>query len=151
MNTSNLVQSLNLGFIMGNNIVAVEQNVGGQLKVTCPAKSTYYIACHNNIIPGQQIDTCAVLKPMKLEFTKGSYTHSIIVQKDPEGNYQLQSLEKEMESVEVLRDEEIDGGRDFADMQISNETPAGPDVRKLKNLWPNDCSSVKVDHFLLAL
>ena len=153
-NTSSPVQTLNLGFVMDNNIVAVERNVGGQLKVTYLAKSTYYIACHNNIVPGQQVDTCAVLKPMKLEFTEGSYTHSIVVQKDPEGNYQLQSLEKEMwplESVEVLRDEEIDGGRDFADMQISNETPAGPDVRKLNNLWPNDCSSVKVDHFLLAL
>ena len=153
-NTSNPVQTLNLGFVMDNNIVAVERNVGGQLKVTYLAKSTYYIACHNNIVPGQQVDTCAVLKPMKLEFIRGSYTHSIVVQKDPEGNYQLQSLEKEMwplESVEVLRDEEIDGGRDFADMQISNETPVDPNFRKLNSLWPNDCSSVKVDHFLLAL
>ena len=155
-NTSNPVQTLNLGFVMDNNIVAVERKVGLQLKVTYLAKSTYYIACHNNIVPGQQVDTCAVLKPMKLEFTRGSYTHSIVVQKDPEGNYQLRSLEKEMwplESVEVLRDEEIDGGRDFADMQISNEIPVDPDFRKLiiNSLWPNDCSSVKVDHFLLAL
>ena len=151
-NTSNPVQTVNLGVAIDNNIVAVERNVGGQLKVTYPAKSTYHIACHNNIVPGQQVDTCAVLKPMKLEFTKGSYTHSIVVQKDPEGNYQLQSLENEMWPLE--RDEETDDGQDFADMQISNETPAGSDVKKqwkVNNFWPSDCSSLKVDHFLLAL
>ena len=86
-----------MGFVIDNNIVAVERNVGGQLKVTYPANSTYYIACHNNIVPGQQVDNCAVhvLKPIKSEFTEEFCTLSVAVLKDPKGNYQLQSLEKE--------------------------------------------------------
>ena len=120
-NTSNPVRTLNLGFAIDNNIVAVERNVGGQLKVTYPAKNTYYIACHNNIVPGQQVDAGAALKPMKLELTDGLYTHTIVVQKDPEGNYQLQSLENKVSSWPLesvgLEDNDIDGGpgRDFTD------------------------------------
>ena len=94
-NTSNPVQTPNLGFVVDNNIVAVEQSVGGQLKVTYPAKSTYYIACHHNVVSGQQVENGVVLGPIKLEFKEGFCTRIIEVQKDLVGNYQLQSLENE--------------------------------------------------------
>ena len=119
-NTSNPVQTLNLGFTIDNNIVAVERNVGGQLKVTYPAKSTYYIACHSNIAPGQQVDNRAVLKPMKLKFIEEFCIASIIILKDVKGNYQLQSLEKEtlpQESVAVKIKE-----------TVSND-PEDPEIR----------------------
>jgi hypothetical protein len=54
---------------------------------------------------------------MKLEFTKGFCTCSIVVQKDPEGNYRLQPFENEtllQESAginEDRRDEEVDSGQ----------------------------------------
>ena len=147
-NTSNPVQSLNLGFVMDNNIVAVEQNVGGQLKVTYPAKRSLYIACHRHIVPGQQVDNCAVLNPIKLEFTEESYIHTIVIQKDPEGNYRLQSLETKtlpQKSIGNEEDEEIDYGQEiygnFADMQTNTYNN--------KIFWPNECS--REDLLSLAL
>ena len=136
-NTSNPVQTLNLGFVIDNNIVAVEQNVGGQLKVTYPAKrSLYHITCHRHIVPGQQVDNCAVLNPVKLEFTEESYIHSIVIQKDPEGNYHLQSLETETLPQKSVGIEEIDVGQEtynygkFIDMQTNI----------YNKYWLNECS-----------
>ena len=88
---------------------------------------------------------------MKLELTDGLYTYSIVVPKDPEGNYQLQSLESKVSSWPLesvgLEDNDIDGGpgRDFTDnnMQIlsSNE------ISDSRKVWPSYCSSLIVDHY----
>ena len=149
-NNTNPVQTLNLGFVIDNNIVAVEQNVGGQLKVTYPAKrSLYHITCHRHILPGQQVDNCAALNPIKLEFTEGSHIHSIVIQKDPKGNYHLQSL-TEIETLpqKSVGIEEIDVGQEtysygsFADKQTNS----------YNKFWPNElCSREDLLAFNLIL
>ena len=98
--------------------------------------SLYHNTCHRHIVPGQQADNCAVLNPVKLEFTEESYIHSIVIQKDPEGNYHLQSLETEILPQKSVGIEEIDVEQEtynygkFIDMQTNT----------YNKYWPNECS-----------
>ena len=94
--TQNPVKTLNMGFLVDNNLIAVEQEVGGHLSVSYPANSIYYVACYNNIDVGQLVEDGVTLGPVKIHYESGIYTHIIVKDmKEQSGDYCLHTESQE--------------------------------------------------------
>ena len=87
--TQNPVKSLDMGFLINNNLIAVEQGVGGHLSVSYPSNSTYYVACYNSIEVGQLVEEGVTLGPVRVHFEPGIYSHVVKAEKEQSGNYCL--------------------------------------------------------------
>ena len=91
-NTSSPVTPVTVGFTVSNNLIAAEQEVGGQQSTTFRVHPSYYVACYRNISLGQLVDQGVSIGPLMVEYTGGAHTHTIQAYKDPSGDYYLQLI-----------------------------------------------------------
>ena len=87
--TQNPVKTLNMGFLVDNNLIAVEQDVGEHLSVSYPANSIYYVACYNNIDVSQLVEDGVTLGPVKIHYEPGIYMRIVKAKKEQSGDYCL--------------------------------------------------------------
>ena len=78
-----------MGFLIGNNLIAIEQGVGGHLSVSYPSNSTYYVACYNSIDVGQLVEEGATLGPVRVHYKPGIYSHIVKAKNEQSGDYYL--------------------------------------------------------------
>jgi hypothetical protein len=81
-----------MGFTVSNNIIAVEDGVGGEQETIYRVHPTYYVACYRNIILGQLIDEGVVIGPVEVKFEGGAKSTKVVALKDAGGNYQLSMI-----------------------------------------------------------
>ena len=93
--TNDPVRSLSMGFAMDNKLIAAEQDVGGQMKMSYTANLTYYIACYHHIEVGQLVDEGVTIGPIKIDYESENCTHTIRIHKDYSGKYLLQHYRNE--------------------------------------------------------
>ena len=54
--TGPYANTLTMGFTVSNNIIAVEDSIGGEQETIYRVHPTYYVACYRNIVLGQFVD-----------------------------------------------------------------------------------------------
>ena len=82
-------QTVTMGFTVGNNIIAVQPDVGGSEQTMYRVHPTYYIACYHNIILGQLVDSGVAIGPVEVKYEAGAHAAKIIASKDASGNFRL--------------------------------------------------------------
>ena len=116
--TSDPVMRLNLGFVVDNSVIAVEEDVGGQEKVSYPLNPFYYVACYHHIEAGQLIDEGAITGPIELRYEPGTSRYVIQAFMKPSEVYSLRH--HGMESDTFLED--IDYYSNTHTMMLQNST-----------------------------
>ena len=81
--------ALTMGFTLSNNIIAVEDNVGGQQETIYRVHPSYYVACYRNIVLGQLVDEAVVIGPVEVTYKDGANATKVVASKDAGGNYRL--------------------------------------------------------------
>ena len=82
-------QEVTMGFTVGNNILAVQPDVGGSQETIYRVHPTYYVACYRNIVLGQLVDSGVVIGPVEVKYEAGARAAKILASKDAGGNYRL--------------------------------------------------------------
>lgn len=95
--TSHPVKALSMGFVLGGNLIAAEEDVGGQLKLSYPATSTFYVACYHKIVPGQLVNEGVAIGPIEFDFESTTNIHTIQAYKKTSGQYSLRHYKNEIE------------------------------------------------------
>jgi hypothetical protein len=89
-NTGPYATALTMGFTASNNIIAVEDGVGGEQETIYRVHPTYYVACYRNIVLGQLVDEGVVIGPVEVKFSEGgTKSTKVVASKDAGGNYRL--------------------------------------------------------------
>ena len=88
-NTSSPVQEVTMGFTVSDNILAVQDNVGGQEETIYRVHPTYYVACYRDISLGQLVDSGVAIGPVEVMYEAGATTATVEASKDAAGNYRL--------------------------------------------------------------
>ena len=86
-------QSLTMGFTVSNNIIAVQDDVGGNQETIYRVHPTYYVACYRHIVLGQLVDTGVVIGPCEVKYEGGARVAKMLASKDAAGNYHLKVVE----------------------------------------------------------
>ena len=81
--------TLSMGFTVSNNIIAVEDNVGGGQETIYRVHPTYYVACYRSIKLGQLVDAGIVIGPVEVKYEGGARKAKVAATKDASGNYHL--------------------------------------------------------------
>ena len=63
-----------MAFTVSNNIIAVEDDVGGQQETILLYRvhPTHYVACYRNIVLGQLVDEGVVIGPVEVKYEGGA-------------------------------------------------------------------------------
>ena len=88
-NTGPNATALTMGFTVDNNIVVVEDNVGGEQETFYRVHPEYYVACYRNIVLGQLVDEAVVIGPVEVKYEDGEKSMKVKATKDAGGNYRL--------------------------------------------------------------
>ena len=88
-NTGPYASALTMGFTVSNNIIAVENDVGGEQETIYRVHPTYYVACYRNIVLGQLVDEAVVIGPVEVKYEGGNNSAKVVASKDAGGNYRL--------------------------------------------------------------
>ena len=88
-NTGPPAQTLTLGFTVCDNIIAVQDNVGGNENTEYRVHHKYYVVCYRDIVLGQLVDSTVVLGPVEVNYEGGARTARVVASKDATGNYHL--------------------------------------------------------------
>ena len=91
-NTGPPATALTMGFTLSNNIIAVEDNVGGKQETIYRVHPTYYVACYRNIVLGQMVDEGVVIGPAEVKYEGGAKQMTVEASKDAAGNYHINVL-----------------------------------------------------------
>ena len=81
--------ALTMGFTVNNNIIVVEDNVGGEQETMYRVHPEYYVACYRNIVLGQLVDEGVVIGPVEVKYEDGVKSMKVKATKGAGGNYRL--------------------------------------------------------------
>ena len=90
--TSPPATKLTMGFTLSNNIVAIENDVGGMQRTIFRVHPSYYVACYRNITHGQLVDEGVSFGPIEVRYEEGAHLSIVEAFKDAAGNYQLRPV-----------------------------------------------------------
>ena len=82
-------QPVTMGFTASNNIIAVQDDVGGSEETIFRVHPSYYVACYRNIVLGQLVDSGVAIGPVEVKYEAGARVAKILASEDAGGNFRL--------------------------------------------------------------
>ena len=78
-----------MSFTVSDNIIAVQDDVGGNEETIFRVHPTYFVSCYRNIVLGQLVDSGVVIGPVEVKYEAGTRSAKVVASKDAAGNYRL--------------------------------------------------------------